>query len=178
MGTPERLEANPLQHNLKRVAEDIAGWPKSPRGRSSVPDRAALEANKKHFGVARLFEHAESRLRTELPNLTRCTYPIGVWHVIGECHRRHTNYVGVDVAREFPGAICVLVFVTAVDLIGDDTIMDLRSKHEWQRGDAYYPDAKDDRHRIHTNFLIPSIDYWERHQQDFINLAADINAAI
>lgn len=133
---------------------------------------------KNYFHVAQFFEAVEARLRSQLPKLTPCPYPIGVWHVIGRCGGRRTNYLGIDVAREFPGAIGIQVFLAATSGIGEDVVMALREQHEWQWGHVYYPDAKDDRHRVHTNFLIPSLDYWERHQGDFVKLAADINAAI
>ena len=178
MATPERLEAEPLPHNVKDVAAGIAGWPKVPSGRSTHPDRAALEANKNFFGVARLFERAVCTIGAQLPALKVHEYPIGIWYAREHSGAKRTNYVGVDVAREFPGAIGVLVFLAATSRIGEDAVMALRGKHEWQQGHVYYPGAKDDRHRVHTNFLIPSLDYWERHQGEFVKLAADINAAI
>ena len=176
MTVPERLQAEPLSHNEEENAR--VHWPTTPPGRSANPDRAALEANKAFFDVALLFERAESLLHPLLAELERCVYPIGVWFVRGSCHGKHTNYIGVDVAREFPGAIGIQVFMAATELIGDGAVLALRGKHEWQQGDIYYPRAKSDRHRVHTNFLIPSLDYWERHQDDFIKLTADINAAI
>ena len=176
MTVPERLQAEPLPHNKEENAR--LHWPATPRGRSEIPDRAALEANKAFFDVALLFERAESLLCPLLAELERCVYPIGVWFVRGSCHGKHTNYIGVDVAREFPGAIGIQVFMAATDLIGDGAVLALRGKHEWQQGDIYYSRAKNDRHRVHTNFLVPSLDYWERHQQDFIKLAADINSAV
>ena len=178
MATPKRLEAEPLPHNVKSVAAAIAGWPRVPSGRSTDPDRAALEANKNFFGVARLFERATCAIGAQLPALKIREYPIGTWYVYEHGGAKRTNYVGVDVAREFPGAIGVLVFLAATSRIGEDAVMTLRERHEWQWGHVYYPGAKDDRHRVHTNFLIPSLDYWERHQGDFVKLAADINAAI
>ena len=176
MTASERLQAEPLPHNKEENAR--VHWPTTPTGRSTDPDRAALEANKAFFDVALLFERAELLLRTLLAELEGCVYPIGVWFVRGSCHGKHTNYVGVDVAREFPGAIGIQVFMAATELIGDDAVLALRAKHEWQWGTRYYPRARSDRHRVHTNFLVPSLDYWERHQDDFIKLAADINAAV
>ena len=46
-----------------------------------------------------------------------------------------------------------------------------------RKGPAYYTRPGSD-HAVYVNFLIPSLDYWNEHQQDFIKLAADINAAI
>lgn len=159
MATPERLEAEPLPHNVKRVASDIAGWPKALLGRSTDPDRATLEANKNFFNVARLFERVESAVGVHLPELKACTYPIGVWYVYGHCRGKHTNYMGVDVAREFLGAVGIQVVLAAASLTGADGIVALRGKHEWQGGQRYYPQAQNDRHRVHTFFLIPSLDY-------------------
>ena len=178
MATPERLEAEPLPHNVKRVASDIAGWPKALSGRSTDPDRATLEANKNFFNVARLFEQVKYAIGAGLPALTAREYPIGVWYVREHGRGKRTNYIGVDVAREFPGAVGIQVFLAAASLTGAEAVAALRSKHKWQEGRRYYPQAKDDRHRVHTFFLIPSLDYWERHQGDFLKLAADVNAAM
>lgn len=129
MATPERLEAEPLPHNVKRVTSNNAGWPKAFSGRSADPDRAALEANKNFFNVVHLFEQVECAMGKELPALAAREYPIGVWYV-REHGRKRTNYIGVDVAREFPGTVGIQVFLAAASLTGADAVAALRGKHE------------------------------------------------
>ncbi len=88
-----------------------------------------------------------------------------------------TNYIGVDVAREFPGEVGVCVFLPASDRIGEASLDQLRDGHDWRPGSEYHK-ARDRRHEVHTLFLIPTIDYWSKHGETFIRLAANINAAI
>ena len=162
------------EHSKKNVGHL---WPKHQKGDSWAQ---TLERNKEHFRVADLFNvvfDATTRCFSSR-NLNQCTYRLGIWHVVGACNRERIDYFGVDVAREFPTMAGILVFPAAVKLVGEKAIHRLRCRHDWQVGPEYYVGDATPAHATHTFFLIPSLDYWERHQGDFVKLAADINAAI
>ena len=88
-----------------------------------------------------------------------------------------TNYIGVDVAREFPGSVGICVFLPASDRIGEASLDQLRDGHDWRAGSEYYK-RPSRRHTAHSLFLIPTSDHWNQHREAFIRLAANINATI
>ncbi len=160
-------EVQPLPENRIAVARKRPDWP---RGR-------ALKVWTEYFRVPALFDDVAQTIGKELPRLTPCREMLGIWHVDGGCRGPRTNYIGVDVAREFPGNVGIAVFKYAAKRVSEQRIHRLRCTHQWQDGRIYYP-GDSDHHAVHTFFLIPSLDYWTEHQQDFINLATDINASI
>ena len=130
-----------------------------------------------YLGVTELFAPVAEAISTAMSKLEPCEYDFGIWSVAGSCRGRRTNYIGVDVARVFPGEVGIVVFLPATDLIGESSVLRLRDSHDWRFGDEHHK-GRLPQHRAHTFFLIPSLDYWERYQGDFVKLAADINAAI
>ena len=145
--------------------------------RSDWPTGQSLSVWKEYLGVTDLFDSVAPLIAAEISQLNPCEYELGIWYVDGSCRARRTNYIGVDVAREFPGEIGITVFLPATDRIGDTMVRRLRDAHGYQPGTEYY-ERPSRRHTAHTFFLIPSLDYWNEHQQDFAKLAANINAAI
>ena len=166
-------QVQPREEHKAKNAEHL--WPKHRKGDSRAQ---TLKRNKEHFRVADLFDAVYDSTSTHLFRLKPCTYRLGIWHLIGACNRERIDHFGVDVAREFPTMVGVSIFPAAVDLVGEKRIHELRCKHDWQIGPEYYEGDAKPAHASHTFFLIPSLDYWNEHQQDFIKLAADINTAI
>ena len=143
-------------------------WPRRRKGDSFAD---TLQRKKEWFDVVDLFDVVESAISGQIGHpLRRKVERAGVWHHI-TVNRKRTNYIGIDVAHEFPGEVGIVVFPAAVTLVGLGAIHRLCCRYDWQPGEEHY-------HTAHTFFLIPSLDYWERHQENFIKLAADINAAI
>lgn len=166
MSCHEANERTPLPENRLAKARQRADWPK---GRS-------LNVWTTYFGVTDLFETVSKAIGDELPRLTARRFMLGIWHV-SDAGDLSTNYLGVDVAREFPGCVGIAVFKYAVARVGEQRVHQLRCAHQWRDGRIYYP-GDSEHHAVHTLFLIPSLDYWREHQREFIRLAADVNAAI
>ena len=142
-------------------------WPRHRKGDSFAD---TLQRNKEWFNVVDLFDVVESAISGQIGHpLRRKVERVGVWHHV-TVNRQRINYIGVDVARAFPGEVGIVVFPAAVDFVGEDAIHQLRCRYDWRLGEEHYQTA-------HTLFLIPSLDYWERRQGDFVKLTADINAA-
>ena len=147
------------------------------RRRPDWPTDQPLSVWTEYLGVTALFAPVAEAISTAMSRLEPCEYELGIWSVDGNCRGRRTNYIGVDAAREFPGEVGIVIFLPATDRIGESSVLRLRDSHDWRLGEEYYK-RPHRRHTAHTLFLIPSLDYWERHQGDFVKLAADINAAI
>ena len=149
-------------------------WPRHRKGDSYAH---TLQRNKERFNVSDLFDIVESAIGDQMGYpLHRQVERVGVWHHI-TVSRQRTNYIGVGVAREFPGCVDIQIFDVAAELVGQEAIHSLQCQLEWQEGPAYYTRPGSD-HAVYVNFLIPSLDYWNEHQDDFIKLAADINSAV
>ena len=173
MSCHEKNQRTPRAEDMEARAGNT--WPRHRKGDSYAH---TLQRNKERFGVTDLFDEVEAAISEYLaPPLRRQVERVGVWHHIRTVNGKRANYIGVGVAREFPGYVDVQVFDFAVELIGRDAIHDLQCQLEWQIGPVYYTRPGSD-HAVYVNFLIPSLDYWNEHQQDFIKLVADINSAV
>ena len=157
-----------------KEAQAGSTWPRHRKGDAYAH---TLQRNKERFNIADLFDIVESVISDQVgAPLRRKVERVGVWHHI-TVNRQRTNYIGVGVAREFPGYMDIQIFDVAAELLGQEAIHSLQCRLEWQEGPAYYTRPGSD-HAVYVNFLIPSLDYWNGHQQDFVKLAADINAAV
>ena len=98
------------------------------------------------------------------PLLRRASYPIGTWFVRGK-----TNLIGVDIARNFPGSVGILIFERAAELVGAMYVHELRYRHDWYSGLSHYRGSAG-RNPCDTLFLIDSLEGWDSQCEDFVAL--------
>lgn len=126
-----------------------------------------LEQCKEFYGVTALFDRVHEAIDSELERLHPATYPIGIWYV-RRFGRKRPNVTGVEVLRDRPGSVGILVFHDAANLVGSSRLEALTA------GLSQITPYQQD---MHSLFVVDSFKDWDRDAKQFATLASAINSA-
>lgn len=127
-----------------------------------------LEHHKQELGTTDLFNGALHLLESHLPALRSWTYPIGVWFgtAVG---RQRPCYIGLDVRRDRPGSVVILLFDVAADQFDDPALPSVLSGLNAVPGGGYHPG-------VHVLIGIDNRDQLDERRGLIVRLAEQVNA--